>query len=94
MAASMTADRIAAIQQGMAMRPDFTSLLPTISVPTLLLFGEEDLITPRADAEALKRGIRNSTLHMLPKAGHLAVFEQDEECARLIRQFCDRLGSW
>jgi pimeloyl-ACP methyl ester carboxylesterase len=94
MAASMTADRIAAIQQGMAMRPDSTSLLPTISVPTLLLFGEEDLITPRADAEALKRGIRNSTLHMLPKAGHLAVFEQDEECARLIRQFCDRLGSW
>lgn len=94
MASTMTADRIAAIQQGMAARPDSTSLLPSITVPTLLLFGEEDVVTPRADAEALNRGVANSTLHIIPKAGHLAVLEQDEECARLIRQFCDRLGSW
>ena len=89
MAASMTAGRIAAVQQGMAARPDSTSLLPSITVPALLLFGEQDVVTPRADAEALKRGIPNSTLHILPKAGHLAVFEQEEECAGLIRRFCD-----
>lgn len=94
MASSLTADRIAAIQQGMAARPDSTSLLPSLAVPTLLLFGEEDVVTPEADAEALKRGIANSTLQIIPKAGHLAVFEQDDECARSIRQFCDRLGSW
>jgi pimeloyl-ACP methyl ester carboxylesterase len=94
MAASMTVERIAAIQQGMAARPDSTSLLPSLTVPTLLLFGEEDVVTPRADAETLNRGIANSTLHVLSKAGHLAILEQDEECARLIRQFCEKLGSW
>jgi 3-oxoadipate enol-lactonase len=94
MAATFTAPRIAAIQEGMAARPDSSSLLPAISAPTLLLFGEEDVVTPRADAEALKRGIPNSTLHIITKAGHLAVFEQDEECSRLIRQFCEKLGAW
>jgi pimeloyl-ACP methyl ester carboxylesterase len=94
MASVMTADRIAAVQQGMAARTDSTSLLASIAAPTLLLFGEEDVVTPRADAETLKRGIPNSTLQIIPNAGHLAVFEQQDECARLIRQFCERLGSW
>jgi len=69
-------------------------LLPSISIPTLLLFGEEDVVTPRDDAEGLKRGISQSTLHMIPKAGHMAVFEQPEECGRLIRQFCEKLVNW
>jgi 3-oxoadipate enol-lactonase len=94
MASSMSAARIAAIQEGMAARPDSTSLLPAIEVPTLLLFGEEDVVTPHSDGEALKRGIRNSALHIIGKAGHLAVLEQQEQCGRLIRQFCERLGNW
>jgi 3-oxoadipate enol-lactonase len=94
MASTMTPERVASIQQGMAARPDSTSLLPSIDVPTLLLFGEEDVVTPRTDAEVLKRDIPQSTLHIIGKAGHLAVFEQHEECGRLIRQFCERIGSW
>jgi pimeloyl-ACP methyl ester carboxylesterase len=89
MASSVTAERVAAVQQGMAERADSTSLLASIHVPTLLLFGEEDVVTPRADAEALARGIANSTLRMISNAGHFAVFEQADECGRLIRQFCD-----
>jgi len=91
MASTMTAQRIAAVQEGMAERPDSTSLLPSLNVPTLLLFGEEDVVTPRADAEALKRNIANSTLHYIAKAGHLAVFEQADECGALIRKFVDSI---
>jgi pimeloyl-ACP methyl ester carboxylesterase len=47
------------------------------------------VVTPRADAEALKRNIPNSTLHYIAKAGHLAIFEQADECATLIRKFAD-----
>lgn len=91
MAATMTAARIAAVQEGMAARPDSTSLLPSITVPTLLLFGEEDVVTPRADAEALKRNLANSALHYISRAGHLAVFEQADDCAMLIRRFAESI---
>jgi 3-oxoadipate enol-lactonase len=92
MGSNMTTQRIAAIQQGMAERPDSTSMLPTLQVPALLLFGEEDVVTPRADAELLAREIPRSTFHVVPRAGHLAVFERHEECGRLIRQFAEQFG--
>ena len=67
---------IRAAVAAMMARPDSTALLPSIAVPTLVVVGEEDVLTPPPNAEALARGIRGSRLVRIPKAGHLSSFER------------------
>lgn len=87
------ASGIAAVQRGMAERPDSSSTLPRINVPTLILAGSEDVLTPVADAQALHQKISGSTLHVIPEAGHYALYEKPEDSHRLIRAFLDGLSS-
>lgn len=56
-------------------RPDSTPDLPRVSCPALVIVGEEDRVTPRADAEALGRGIRGAEVSVIAKAGHLSALE-------------------
>lgn len=68
-------------------RPDSTPLLPTLAgLPTLVVVGAEDALTPPRDAEALARGIPGARLAVIPGAGHLAPLEQPEA-------FNDHLGT-
>jgi pimeloyl-ACP methyl ester carboxylesterase len=60
---------------GLAARADSTPTLREIRVPTLVVCGEEDALTPPADSEALHKGIAGSVLEILPKAGHLSAME-------------------
>jgi pimeloyl-ACP methyl ester carboxylesterase len=60
---------------GIAARDDSTPFLREIRVPTLVVVGEEDEITPPSDAEALRGGIPRSALAVVPEAGHLANLE-------------------
>ncbi len=87
----MSVAGIAAVQEGMAARPDSVSTLKTIHVPTLVLVGDEDQTTPRADAELLHRHIAGSRREVIPSGGHFAVFEQPETAGRLLRSFLDGL---
>ena len=80
---------IAAVQRGMAERPDSVPALATITVPTLIIVGEEDTLTGPADAAFLHQHIGGSILRTVPAAGHYAPFEQPEACAAMIRQFLD-----
>jgi 3-oxoadipate enol-lactonase len=81
---------IAAVQQGMAARPDSIGTLATINVPTLVAVGEEDNITPFAEMEKIQQGIRGSVLRRVPKAGHYSPWEQPEEVHRMLREFLKR----
>ena len=56
-------------------RPDSTPSLPSIAVPTLIVVGEEDVLTPPAESEAMAAAIPGSTLTKLPRAGHLPNLE-------------------
>jgi len=87
----MTPTGVAAVQRGMAARPDSVATLATIDVPTLLITGDEDMLTGVAEAELMQRHIRGSTMTVIARAGHYAVFEQHEEVARIVRQFLDGL---
>jgi pimeloyl-ACP methyl ester carboxylesterase len=59
-------------------RPDSTPDLPTITVPTLVLCGEQDtLCTPEMHRE-MARQVPNSTLHIVPRCGHLSTLEQPD----------------
>jgi len=77
---------------GLAARADSAPSLREIRVPTLVVCGEEDVITPPADAEALHAGIPGSTLELIPKAGHLANLEAPDAFSRALEAFRGRVG--
>lgn len=60
---------------GLAARADSRETLREVRVPTLLVFGAEDAITPPSEGEALHKAIAGSRLVVVPKAGHLANLE-------------------
>jgi 3-oxoadipate enol-lactonase len=68
-------------------RPDSTPDLAGISCPTLVLVGNEDLVTPIADADAMQRAIERSVLVTLPAAGHLSNLEQPDAFSRALADF-------
>ena len=82
---------VAAISRGLGLRPDSTDLLGRIRCPTLVLAGEQDAIIPRADTEAMQRGIPTSELRLIPGAGHLSNLEQPDAFTRHLGQFLGTL---
>jgi 3-oxoadipate enol-lactonase len=82
---------IAAVQRGMAERPDSLATLKTIHVPVLLVTGDEDELTGIKDAELMRQQLPSSELRVVPKAGHYAAWEQSEAVTNLLRTFLDRL---
>jgi 3-oxoadipate enol-lactonase len=60
---------------GLRDRTDSRDTLPTITVPTLVIAGDVDVITPPADARALTAAIPGARLVVIPKAGHLSPLE-------------------
>ncbi len=87
----MSPDDVAQVQRGMAERPDSVATLNTINVPTLLVTGDEDILTGVNEAGLMRQHVASSELRVIPKAGHYAPREQPEEAARLLRQFLDGL---
>ena len=83
----MSPQDIAAVQQGMADRPDSIPTLKTIDVPTLVLVGADEA---PAEAELMRQHIAGSRMHVIPRAGHYAALEQPVDFAELLHQF---LGS-
>ncbi|MBL0275188.1 MAG: alpha/beta fold hydrolase [Anaeromyxobacter sp.] len=82
---------VAAAQRGMARRPDSTPTLATVTAPTLVVVGEEDGLTPPAEAEKLAAGIRGATLVRIPGAGHLPCLENPEPFTAALAAFFDGL---
>jgi pimeloyl-ACP methyl ester carboxylesterase len=66
---------------------DLRALLPTITVPTLLLYGAADLRAPRPVAEALHAAIPTSELVLLPEVGHMCNLEVPETFNAEMRRF-------
>jgi 3-oxoadipate enol-lactonase len=85
----MSPQDIAQVQHGMAERPDSVDTLKTINVPTLILTGDEDIMTGINEAERMRQYIAGSRLCVIAKAGHYAPWEQPVETARLLRTFLD-----
>jgi pimeloyl-ACP methyl ester carboxylesterase len=87
----MTVDGLAVVQKGMAERPDSVPILRGINVPTLVVAGEEDVLTPLANAQLMQSNIPAAKLVTIPRAGHYAALENPEKYARVLRQFLDSL---
>lgn len=68
-------DGICATQLALASRTDTSSSLEQITIPTLLIRGEDDKITSNEAMLKLKDGIKGSTYVEIPAAGHLPNLE-------------------
>jgi 3-oxoadipate enol-lactonase len=87
----MSPEDVAQVQRGMAERPDSVGTLKTINVPTLLITGDEDILTGVNEAELMRQHVSDSQLRIIPKAGHYSAWEQPQEAGKLLRQFLDQL---
>ena len=76
---------------GMAERPDSTDLLGDIAVPTLVLVGAVDAVTPESDARALAEAIPSARLEIIADAGHLSNLEAPAEFNGHLRAFLSAL---
>lgn len=82
---------VAAALGAMAARPDSTPTLAEIDVPTLIVVGEHDALTPPADARTMHEGIPGSRLAVIPDAGHMVPVEQPEAFSGMLRDFLAEL---
>jgi len=82
---------VAAAARALALRPDSRPTLAEIDVPTLLVFGEEDEITPPELARDMHGAIRGSRLAIIPGAGHLPPVEQPDRYADTLQAFLKTL---
>jgi pimeloyl-ACP methyl ester carboxylesterase len=84
--AASTAAALAALRD----RPDANDGLKAIKVPTLVLVGEFDAVTPPLSAANLSAQIRGSTLIHIPGAGHLSNVENPDAFNAAVRTFLKR----
>ena len=67
----MSAADVAQVQRGMAERPDSVADLKTINVPTLLMTGDEDILTGPPEAELMRQNIAGQRTQDHPACGAL-----------------------
>ena len=72
---------------------DTRRLLPTINVPTILIWGDADKRSPINVAHQLHSLIPNSKLVIISNAGHVSNMEKSEEFNKIVREFCIKISS-
>ncbi len=75
-----------------AMEHDILDRLPGIDAPTLVVTGDEDILTTRRHWGELLRGLPRSEHAVMKAAGHAALLEQPEVFNRLALDFLARVG--
>ncbi len=73
--------------EAMKNRPDSTDLLSKITVPTLVIVGENDRVTPPEAARKIHEHIGRSRLVVVPEAGHLSNLEAPEAFNGALAEF-------
>jgi len=79
-------------QRAMAARPDSLDVLRTVSVPALVVRGDEDELSTQADAEAMVDALADAHLEVLAGSGHLSAVEVPDEFTARVRTFLQRLS--
>jgi pimeloyl-ACP methyl ester carboxylesterase len=85
-------EAIAAAALGMAERPDSLPILGEIDVPTTVIVGGADTLTPPEMSETLAKGITGSELVTLEGAGHLSNLEDPEGFTQALRGLVTRVA--
>jgi pimeloyl-ACP methyl ester carboxylesterase len=67
---------------------DLRDLLPRIAVPTLLIWGEQDVRSPLGVARQFEQAIPTATLIVIPECGHVSNLERPIRVNTAMREFC------
>jgi len=92
MRASMAALRTGSYKQALhaIVTTDFRAILSKITVPTLVIVGEEDVVTPPSASEFLVKNITGASLVKIPGSGHLSNIEKSEAFNAALESFLNQ----
>lgn len=93
MMARQRPDALVGALEAMRDRPDSRETLRSITVPTLVIVGDEDVITPPAEAEAMRAlfpATTMATLETIPGAGHVSCIERPSAVTHAISDYLHR----
>jgi len=74
----------------MLSRRDTTKSLKDIGIPTLIIVGKKDALTPPEVMKEMKQKINKSKFQVVPKAGHMAPLENPEFVNEKIEEFLEK----
>jgi pimeloyl-ACP methyl ester carboxylesterase len=72
---------------------DIRNRLSEIKLPTLVVCGEEDQLTPVKYSKYLHEAVTGSRLVLIPRAGHMVMSEQPDPFNRALLSFLETLGT-
>ena len=70
---------------------DVMERVSKIDVPTLIICGSQDRMTPPSRSAYLHERIKDSQMHILEETGHMAMIEKPDEVAGLLAKFVDQI---
>lgn len=79
------------LEPGQQGQPTLTQRLGEIRVPTCVIVGGQDILTPVSQSEQIAKGIAGAELHVVPGCGHITFTERPGETAAIIRGFLGRV---
>lgn len=68
-------------------QPRLTARLAELRVPTRVIVGEQDILTPVSVSERMAARIPGAELRIIPKCGHITFTERPQETGELIAEF-------
>jgi 3-oxoadipate enol-lactonase len=71
----------------LAERTETCSTLGAISIPTMIICGREDTVTPLAQSDFMHQMIEGSTMHVIDNAGHVSNLEHPDEFNQYLLDF-------
>ncbi len=77
--------------QAMKNRPDYSSILPYLNLPTLIIHGKDDVLASVAESEKMAQMIPESRLEVISDAGHMVNMEQPESFNSILSDFINIL---
>lgn len=82
---------VAWYQQAMAERADSHEVLASLDVPVLVLWGQEDTLSPAAEQASMLAAVRRGEERIIPGCGHLSAVEDPEPVSRTLVTFAEAL---
>ena len=78
---------ITASLRALAERTEMCTTLININIPTLIICGDLDALTPPKHSEYLQKNIKNAVFHLIENAGHLSNLEQSDKFNAILETF-------
>lgn len=86
-----TPEAVVSALGAMKTRPDSAPLLPALGCPALVVCGEEDVLTPPAESDAMAAALPSATTVLIPGAGHLSNLEAPLAFNQALADFLGRI---